>query len=117
MCVSELDFDLCKALEDVSFCVDDLPLPPPLTPSPSQPMSPPPVEAELPQPEPVSFSDLPTRDTPTLQHITKYRPRRTKKAKPSRAAVRHKHTQLNDLTGMKCFRLEVKVHVQCESSS
>ncbi|XP_067268361.1 F-actin-uncapping protein LRRC16A isoform X2 [Chanodichthys erythropterus] len=74
----ELDFDLSKVLEDVTLCVDDLPLPPPLTPSP--------VEAELPQPEPVSFSDLPTRDTPTLQHITKYRPRRTKKAKPSRAA-------------------------------
>uniref|UniRef100_A0A673GTW3 CARMIL C-terminal domain-containing protein n=1 Tax=Sinocyclocheilus rhinocerous TaxID=307959 RepID=A0A673GTW3_9TELE len=62
-----LGFDLCKALEDV--------------------LTPPPVEAELQQPRPMSFSDLPTEDTPTLQHVTKYRPRRTKKAKPRRAAV------------------------------
>uniref|UniRef100_A0A9J7X346 CARMIL C-terminal domain-containing protein n=1 Tax=Cyprinus carpio carpio TaxID=630221 RepID=A0A9J7X346_CYPCA len=70
----ELGFDLYKALDDV--------------------WTPPPVEAELQQPRPVSFSDLPTEDTPTLQHVTKYRPRRTKKSKPSRAAVRrqtHKH--------------------------
>ncbi|XP_016376211.1 F-actin-uncapping protein LRRC16A [Sinocyclocheilus rhinocerous] len=81
----ELGFDLCKALEDV--CVDDLP-PPPLspTPPPPPPVTPPPVEAELQQPRPMSFSDLPTEDTPTLQHVTKYRPRRTKKAKPRRAA-------------------------------
>uniref|UniRef100_A0A673GTY4 CARMIL C-terminal domain-containing protein n=1 Tax=Sinocyclocheilus rhinocerous TaxID=307959 RepID=A0A673GTY4_9TELE len=70
-----LGFDLCKALEDV--CVDDLP-PPPLSPTPPPPP---------PQPRPMSFSDLPTEDTPTLQHVTKYRPRRTKKAKPRRAAV------------------------------
>ncbi|XP_073677636.1 F-actin-uncapping protein LRRC16A [Garra rufa] len=83
----ELGFDLCKALEDVSICVDDLPLPPPLSPTPPPP--PPetlPVEAELQHPRPMSFSDLPIGDTPTLQHVTKYRPRRTKKAKPSRAA-------------------------------
>uniref|UniRef100_A0A672LR49 CARMIL C-terminal domain-containing protein n=1 Tax=Sinocyclocheilus grahami TaxID=75366 RepID=A0A672LR49_SINGR len=81
----ELGFDLCKALEDV--CVDDL-LPPPLSPTPPPPLpvTPPPVEAELQQPRPMSFSDLPTEDTPTLQHVTKYRPRRTKKAKPRRAA-------------------------------
>ncbi|KAK2887796.1 hypothetical protein Q8A67_016024 [Cirrhinus molitorella] len=84
----ELGFDVCKALEDVSISVDDLPLPPPLspTPPPPQPETPPPVEAELQQPRPMSFSDLPIGDTPTLQHVTKYRPRRTKKAKPSRAA-------------------------------
>ncbi|XP_067280931.1 F-actin-uncapping protein LRRC16A [Pseudorasbora parva] len=81
----ELGFDLFKALEEVSPCVDDLPPPP--TPPPPQPLTPPPVEveAELPQPQPMSFSDLPTGDTPPLQHATKYRPRRTKKAKPSRA--------------------------------
>ncbi|XP_016316724.1 F-actin-uncapping protein LRRC16A [Sinocyclocheilus anshuiensis] len=81
----ELGFDLCKALEDV--CVEDLP-PPPLspTPPPPPPVTPPPLEAELQQPRPMSFSDLPTEDTPTLQHVTKYRPRRTKKAKPRRAA-------------------------------
>lgn len=81
----ELGFDLCKALEDV--CVDDLLLPPPLSPPPPPPVTPPPVEAELQQPRPRSFSDLPTEDTPTLQHITKFRPRRTKKSKPSRAAI------------------------------
>ncbi|XP_043088842.1 F-actin-uncapping protein LRRC16A [Puntigrus tetrazona] len=82
----ELGFDLCKALEEV--CVDDLPLPPPLspTPPPPPPETPPPVEVELQQPRPMSFRDLPTEDTPTLQHVTKYRPRRTKKSKPSRAA-------------------------------
>ncbi|XP_052439348.1 F-actin-uncapping protein LRRC16A [Carassius gibelio] len=81
----ELGFDLCKALEDV--CVEDL-MPPPLFPTPPSPppVTPPPVEAELQQSWPMSFSDLPREDTPTLQHITKYRPRRTKKAKPSRAA-------------------------------
>uniref|UniRef100_A0A8C2K1J5 CARMIL C-terminal domain-containing protein n=1 Tax=Cyprinus carpio TaxID=7962 RepID=A0A8C2K1J5_CYPCA len=89
----ELGFDLYKALDDV--CMDDL-LPPPLFPTtpPPPPVTPPPVEAELQQPRPVSFSDLPIEDTPTLQHVTKYRPRRTKKSKPSRAAVRrqtHKH--------------------------
>uniref|UniRef100_A0A671Q2N9 CARMIL C-terminal domain-containing protein n=1 Tax=Sinocyclocheilus anshuiensis TaxID=1608454 RepID=A0A671Q2N9_9TELE len=87
----ELGFDLCKALEDV--CVEDLP-PPPLspTPPPPPPVTPPPLEAELQQPRPMSFSDLPTEDTPTLQHVTKYRPRRTKKAKPRRAAVSHANT-------------------------
>lgn len=81
----ELGFDLYKALDDV--CMDDL-LPPPLFPTtpPPPPVTPPPVEAELQQPRPVSFSDLPIEDTPTLQHVTKYRPRRTKKSKPSRAA-------------------------------
>ncbi|XP_077096605.1 F-actin-uncapping protein LRRC16A-like [Siphateles boraxobius] len=82
----ELDFDLCKALEDVSLSVNDLPPPP------TQSESPPPVEAELPQPQPMSFSDLPTGDTPPLQHATKFRPRRTKKTKPSRAAVKRQNT-------------------------
>uniref|UniRef100_A0A671Q5Y3 CARMIL C-terminal domain-containing protein n=1 Tax=Sinocyclocheilus anshuiensis TaxID=1608454 RepID=A0A671Q5Y3_9TELE len=83
-----LGFDLCKALEDV--CVEDLP-PPPLSPTP--------------------FSDLPTEDTPTLQHVTKYRPRRTKKAKPRRAAVSHANTATTESlpftkteTISKCFR-------------
>ncbi|XP_073787400.1 F-actin-uncapping protein LRRC16A isoform X2 [Danio rerio] len=84
----ELDFDLCKALEGVSIFVDDLPLPPPLSPTPPlpPPETPLPVEAELPQIQPMRFSDVPTGDTPTLQHITKSRPRRTKRTKPSRAA-------------------------------
>ncbi|KTG34670.1 hypothetical protein cypCar_00029571 [Cyprinus carpio] len=68
-------------LEDVSVCVDDLPTPTPLSPPPT------PVEAALQRPRPVRFSDLPTEDTPTLQHVTKYRPQRTKKAKPNRAAT------------------------------
>ncbi|XP_056335356.1 F-actin-uncapping protein LRRC16A [Danio aesculapii] len=84
----ELDFDLCKALEGVSICVDDSPLPPPLSPTPPlpPPETPLPAEAELPQIQPMRFSDVPTGDTPTLQHITKTRPRRTKRTKPSRAA-------------------------------
>ncbi|XP_057197350.1 F-actin-uncapping protein LRRC16A-like [Triplophysa rosa] len=72
-----LEFDLSKALEEVSMHVDDLP-PPPL-------MSPPPVEEGLHLPQLECFSDLPTVDTPALQHVTKTRPRRTKRAKASRA--------------------------------
>lgn len=69
--------------------VDDLPPPPPMSPL----MSPPPLEAELHQPQFECFSDLPTVDTPALQHVTKSRPRRTKKAKASRTTVRHEqHT-------------------------
>ncbi|XP_073668814.1 F-actin-uncapping protein LRRC16A-like isoform X2 [Paramisgurnus dabryanus] len=78
-----LGFDLSKALEDVSVYMEDLPPPPaPMSPI----VSPWPMEAELQQPQTVCFSDLPTVDTPALQHVTKYRPRRTKKAKTSRAA-------------------------------
>nr|XP_055076493.1 F-actin-uncapping protein LRRC16A isoform X4 [Misgurnus anguillicaudatus] len=78
-----LGFDLSKALEDVSVYMEDLPPPPP----PMSPIvSPWPMEAELQLPQAVCFSDLPTVDTPALQHVTKYRPRRTKKAKTSRAA-------------------------------
>ncbi|XP_051948611.1 F-actin-uncapping protein LRRC16A-like [Xyrauchen texanus] len=84
----ELGFDLCKALEDMSTHVYDLAPPPSLTPPP--PMSPllpmTPVEVEPEQPLAVHFNELISVDTPSLQHVTKYRPRRTKKAKPSRAA-------------------------------
>ncbi|XP_056597921.1 F-actin-uncapping protein LRRC16A isoform X2 [Triplophysa dalaica] len=70
-----LEFDVSKALEEVSMYVDDMP-PPPL-------MSP--VEEGLHLPQLECFSDLPTVDTPALQHVTKTRPRRTKRAKASRA--------------------------------
>lgn len=83
-CVSDLEFDVSKALEEVSMHVDDLPPPPPMSPL----MSPPPVEVGLHLPQLECFGDLPSVDTPALQHVTKSRPRRTKKAKASRAAVR-----------------------------
>lgn len=89
MWLSELEFDLDKALEHVPIHVEDLPLPPP----------PDPVEAELERPENVCFSDLP--ETSGLQHMTKLRPRRKKNnTKLRKTAVRvaklahtHSHTQ------------------------
>lgn len=81
--VSDLEFDVSKALEEVYMYVDDLP-PPPLMSL---------VEEGLHLPQFECFSDLPTVDTPALQHVTKTRPRRTKRAKASRATVRHEqHT-------------------------
>lgn len=74
--VSELEFDLDKALEHVPIHMEDLPPPPEL------------VEEELERPESVFFIDLPETESPKLQHITKLRPRRKKTVtKPRKVAV------------------------------
>lgn len=69
----EMEFDLDKALEDVPIHFEDPPPPP----------TPPPKLEKKPS---GVFGDLPsTAEMPTLQHITKLRPKRNKIARPSRS--------------------------------
>lgn len=69
-CISEMEFDLDKALEDVPIHVED-PSPP----------------AKLDKKPPGVVGDLPSEEAKKLQHYTKLRPKRNKKTHSSRVPV------------------------------
>ncbi|KAJ8273133.1 hypothetical protein GJAV_G00097820 [Gymnothorax javanicus] len=81
----EMEFDLDKALEDVPIHIED---PPPV----------PRVEKRT----SVVLCELPTEETTKLQHVTKLRPKRNKKAHPKKIPVRStlsQESEQNSLVG------------------
>lgn len=90
VCLTEMEFDLDKALEEVPIHVEDPPLPSP-PPQPLDRMSA--YYGDLPPPPPspdsksVCLGELPPVEHVTLEHRTKCRPKPKKRTKPSRPPV------------------------------
>lgn len=90
VCLTEQEFDLDKALEEVPIHVEDPPIPPSL----SQPLDrmsayysdlpPPPTPLDT---NTVCLGELPPVEHKTLENCTKNRPKPKKRTKPSRPHV------------------------------
>lgn len=84
VCLTEMEFDLDKALEEVPIHVEDPPLPAPPPQANHGDLPPPPPSLDS---KPVCFGELPPMEHVTLEHRTKCRPKPTKRTKPSRPPV------------------------------
>lgn len=112
VCLTEMEFDLDKALEEVPIHVED---PPPPSSQPLDRMSacygdllPPPPPPPL-DTKPVCLSELPPVEHKTLEHHTKLRPKPKKRTKPSRPAVGSHQLSVNHQFTYMCH-LFIRIH-------